>query len=133
MRQSMSSQHVTTLLRRASTIGAVVVTACSIATAPAAAAPAPTLTAMSTSAIVICHYKVLVEYTPHRTSPKRLSNNVLGDYVEGQVLPARRDVVVNGFRQLRYRGWVSSVHIALVKELPCSEPKSTGKGITRKF
>jgi hypothetical protein len=100
----MFSQHFTTLLRRASTAG-VVVAASMTAGTVAWAAPAPPPPAESTSAEVLCPYEVTADWLRHRTSPEAGKANALGQYAEGTVVLARRDVVVNGFRGLGNGEW----------------------------
>jgi hypothetical protein len=90
----------------------VVAAAGTIAGGSASAGPAPTAAAASSSADVICSYRVTADWLRHRTSPRLLSDNATGQYARNTLVPARRDVVVNGFRQLDNGEWAFAAFLA---------------------
>ena len=106
----MVGRRLLTLLRRTS-VAAVVLAASTAAGAPASAAPAPVRTAASTSADVLCPYAVAADWLRHRTTPAVRSDNALGQYARNTVVPAKRDVVTNGFRQLDNGEWAAAAFL----------------------
>ena len=104
----LSVRRITTPLRRAGAVAVLAAAASAALSVPASAAPAPTTA--SGAAGVVCNYRVTADWLRHRTSPK-IAENAPGQYVRGTVVPAERDVVVNGFRRLADGEWASAAYL----------------------
>jgi hypothetical protein len=106
----LSVRRITTPLRRAGAVAVLAAAASAAVAVPASAAPAPEPAAASGAAGVVCNYRVTADWLRHRTSPK-IAENAPGQYVRGTVVPAERDVVVNGFRRLADGEWAAAAYL----------------------